>query len=109
MDTNTSLLEQARKAAGYTYEGARDAILPKLGPYCPTAQTIRTYHRSDLAPKKYDVIVVCALANLYGVGVTEVAPEMGAYLENMQNELTRSRCDSVSAGQRTKVARAGPR
>ena len=99
MDTTNSLLEQARKAAGYTYAGARDAILPKLGPYCPTEQTIRTYHRSDLAPKRHDVLVVCALANLYGVEITTVAPQIADYLDEMQDILARSRCDSIAAGQ----------
>ncbi len=96
---NTEVLEAARKATGLSYGKARDLVRDALGPYCPTVATIHNYHRGESTPKHPDPLVVCALADIYKIDVSDVDATIAEQLESIRGLVSRSRCDSVVAGQ----------
>lgn len=58
-------LSAAREERGWSIREVRDLVLPLLGRYTPTEQTISQYHKPDNFPAKPDLTLLFALARVY--------------------------------------------
>jgi hypothetical protein len=91
-------LTKARLAASddptkpLSFRRVRDRVLPLLGDYTPTEETIRSMHHEDRCPPHPDPVVLAALARVYGVKLGELSTEAEMLLRAV-----RSRCDFPGA------------
>jgi hypothetical protein len=105
MSNYGKILKAARAESGLTMESVRDHLVTTIPEFTPCLRTVNSYH-TDKCPAKPEPFLLVALADLYGIDASDL---LGPSFSAMQEIMARSRCDSVSPGQSTKVARAGPR
>jgi len=82
MTTPAEVFEAARQTAGpngelLSFAKLHLAVYDRLGAFAPTEETIRTYHKAN-GPKKYDLTVLMAIADVYGLKLSDLgvpAPE----------------------------------
>ncbi len=65
MENVAEALAGARDRNGYSVRQVRDALLPLMGRYTPTEQTVSQYHKPDRFPAKPDLTLLFALARVY--------------------------------------------
>lgn len=84
-----STLEHHRQTEGMSYNQVRDAVRDLIGSYCPTQETLRTFHQVDRVSRAtpLDLVVVCALAKVYGVSFKDSDPEVAAALARARDLL----------------------
>ena len=97
MNNTAALLAEGREASGLSFEAVRDEVRDRLGPaYTPTSKTITNYHTPGKAPKKPDLMLLFALADIYGI---ESSIIVGPFHSGIRELVARSRCSSIVAGQ----------
>lgn len=90
MTNAAKILQDARQANGLSYSQVRLAVFERLGAYTPTEQTIINYHRADKAPSTPDPVLLCALADVYGIELSLLMPDF----QRIQELWARSRCST---------------
>lgn len=76
------------------------AVHDRLGPFTPTQETIRQYHRGDDAAKRPDLLLICALADIYGVNVRDLSETYAEQIDEVSDLLkARISWSRVSADQ----------
>lgn len=84
----------AHEASGLSYREIRDRMLPIIGRYTPTTETLRRYVRPDLS-SKIDPVVLAALAQVYGVPLSSIVgddEDLATVVDQAREALARSRC-----------------
>lgn len=93
-----SALEAARKTKGLSYKDVGRAVFLLLGPMAPGQEWLRRWHVGDMAPERADLVVCAALAEVYGVTLSELSPVVADRYEGVRDLLIRvKRCSSLSA------------
>lgn len=67
-----AVLNAARVSAEMSYADVHLAVVERLGSYTPRAETLRTYHVEDEIPRKPDLTVLIALADVYGMTLSDL-------------------------------------
>jgi hypothetical protein len=89
----------ARQSAGpngrpLSYNDLRDEVLIRLGKaLTPTAETLRRMHTGSAT--NLDPVVVAAIADVYGMTLEELAPDMLAHarsIDALLRKVIKSRC-----------------
>lgn len=85
-------LRAKREAAGHTlataYADLRASGLPAR--FLPSQSTIQRMESGIAAEKKWDGVLVVALADLYGCKVSDISPTISAELESLRDLLSGS-------------------
>jgi hypothetical protein len=75
-----SPLEAARIKSGLSYGKVHLAVYDRLGEYAPTPPTIAAYH-ADQLPRHFDVVLLAAIADVYGMTAKEARPDLIDYID----------------------------
>lgn len=90
-------LDAQRKATGLSFNRLGQLAYELLGAYCPTTETLRTYHDPERIPERVDLVVVSALAEIYGVKVRDLSASTFEDVKRVSDLLRRqSRCTARS-------------
>ena len=84
-------MQVAYEASDYTsYAQVQNAVYDRLGRgFTPTPETIRAYHHNERT-EKLDVVVVAAIADVYGTTVKKIAPALATYVDTARDLLSGS-------------------
>lgn len=91
-----AVLNDARIAADMSYAEVHLAVVERLGSYAPRAETLRTYHSEKEVPKRPDLTVLIALADVYGLTLSDLPYPAPKDLRDLL--IRASRCTLESAG-----------
>jgi hypothetical protein len=80
--TAAEVLEAARQDRKMSYDAVRLAVYDRLGAFSPTMETVRTYHRND-GPKRIDLTVLMAIADVYGLTLSDLGLEAPKELRDL--------------------------
>lgn len=70
-------LEAATRVdAAANFKALERYLWTELGAFAPSRQTIVNYHRGKIGPDRADILVVSALARLYGRTLAEISPTL---------------------------------
>ncbi len=67
-----TVLNTARVSAEMSFADVHLAVVDRLGSYAPRAETLRTYHSDAEIPRKPDLTVLIALADVYGMTLSDL-------------------------------------
>ncbi len=82
--------EAAREKQHLSYSQVRDAVRDRLGAFAPSTETIRQYHsNTGKAAKNPNLVVVGAIADVYGSTLKEIDPDLTERLDTIREVLFR--------------------
>jgi len=67
-------LRVAKERSGLSYGRLERQVVEVLGQAAPVGETLRQYHLGSVPPERADVVLVCALASIYGESVDSLSP-----------------------------------
>lgn len=84
-------------ASGMSLGQLSKRVTIALGPYSPSAQTIGQLHRGKVTAERADLVLLAALADIYGVEVSSLHPIIAERYGSARKILVRSRCWTATA------------
>lgn len=97
MSTLGQRLTELLAASGLTLGGVSRRIDMALGVYAPSKQTIGQYHNNKVTPERADLILLSALATVYGAEMASLHPVIAERWALAREVVVRSRCAAVIA------------
>lgn len=85
-------LEEARTLKGLSFKKLERLLWQRLGPhYTPSDEKLRALHRDGVDPERVDLVLVLAIARIYGVPASSLDPVIARRLTEVRELVTESR------------------
>jgi hypothetical protein len=90
MEQLAASLAAAKQEAGMSYKEVFQGVYDRLGTYTPSIETIRAYHLPERISDHPDLVVISAIADVYGTPVRRLAPELDGLVNKARDLLMRA-------------------